>query len=157
MPGISISQILLVGLSLALVLAAYTDWRRRRIDNWLNAGIALAAPLFWWAMGLGLAAVGWQVALALAALVVLAGMFAIGALGGGDVKLLVALALWLRPAVFGQMLLVMGLVGGGLTVVLALAHAMRRPRGPLMIPYGLAIAFAGLWVLWGGAPMVAHG
>jgi len=36
---------LVVALAIALLVAAVTDWRRRQIDNWLNAAIALAAPL----------------------------------------------------------------------------------------------------------------
>ena len=45
---------LLVGLAIALLFAAFTDLRRRQIDNWLNAGIALAAPVFWWSSGLSI-------------------------------------------------------------------------------------------------------
>ncbi len=45
---------LLVALAIALLVAAATDWRRRQIDNWLNAGIALTAPLFWLASDFGL-------------------------------------------------------------------------------------------------------
>ncbi|MCP5996075.1 hypothetical protein NL385_28455, partial [Klebsiella pneumoniae] len=43
---------LLAGLAIALLHAAYTDILRREIVDWLNAGIALAAPVFWWACGL---------------------------------------------------------------------------------------------------------
>src|SRR6478735_1305848 len=35
---------LLIALAIALLFAGFTDLRSRRIDNWLNAGIALAAP-----------------------------------------------------------------------------------------------------------------
>jgi prepilin peptidase CpaA len=47
-----ISYGLLIALAIALVVAAFTDIRRRQIDNWLNGAIALGAPLFWWASGL---------------------------------------------------------------------------------------------------------
>ena len=147
MHGFSISYGLLVALAMALVMAAYTDIRRRQIDNWLNLGIALAAPLFWWATGMGLADIGWQLGCALAAFVVLAGLFAFGAMGGGDVKLLVALALWIKPVWFLQLLTVMAVSGGVLTVVMAFWHVARRQRHKLAIPYGLAIAFGGFWVL----------
>ena len=40
---------LIIGLSILLVIASVTDWRRREIDNWLNGAIALGAPLFWFA------------------------------------------------------------------------------------------------------------
>jgi prepilin peptidase CpaA len=49
---------LLAALAIALLVAAYTDMRRRQIDNELNAIIALAAPLFWWASHMGLAEIG---------------------------------------------------------------------------------------------------
>ena len=43
---------LLITLAIALVVAAFTDIRRRQIDNWLTGAIALGAPLLWWASGL---------------------------------------------------------------------------------------------------------
>jgi len=158
MHSVTVSQTLLAGLALALLLAAYTDLRRRQIDNALNAGVALAAPLFWWASQMGLAEIGWQVALALGAFAVLAGLFALGALGGGDVKLLAALALWIKPVWFGQLLMVMAVAGGVLTVAMAAWHVARRQRGRLAVPYGIAIAMGGLWVLGANyAPALAGG
>ncbi|MDE1916111.1 MAG: prepilin peptidase [Sphingomonadales bacterium] len=138
---------LLGGLAIALAFAAATDMRRRQIDNWLNAGIALGAPLFWWAQGLSLAQIGWQLAVTLAAFVVLAALFAIRAMGGGDVKLLTALALWIKPLWFVHLLTVMALAGGLLTLGMGAWHVTRRQKGKLSIPYGIAIALAGLWVL----------
>lgn len=139
----------LVGaLAIALVFAAFTDIRRRQIDNWLNAAIALAAPLFWWASGLALwPGVALQLALAVAAFVVLAGLFALRAMGGGDVKLLTALALWMPAVLFLRLLIVMALAGGVLTVTLGMWHVMRRNKERLKIPYGVAIALAGLWTI----------
>ncbi len=87
---------------------------------------------------------------------VLAILFAIRAMGGGDVKLLTALALWIPPFrevhhhnqfPFLNLLLLMALVGGVLTVVLGSWHIARHRRDRLAIPYGVAIATAGLWVL----------
>lgn len=157
MLGSSFSYGLLIALAIALLVAAYTDIRRRQIDNWLNAGIALAAPLFWWASHMGLTEIGWQLALAAGAFVVLAGLFAIGAMGGGDVKLLVALALWIKPVWFAQLLMVMAVSGGVLTVALAAWHVARRhPRKP-SIPYGIAIALGGLWVIASGYLFPAAG
>ena len=54
MQGTSIIYGLVGALAIALLYAAFTDIRRRKIDNWLNLAIALAAPLFWWASGLSL-------------------------------------------------------------------------------------------------------
>ena len=91
----SISYGLLIALAIALVFAAFTDMKRRQIDNWLNAAIALGAPVFWWASGLSLwPDVAIQLGVALAAFAVFAGMFALRMMGGGDVKLLTVLALY---------------------------------------------------------------
>ena len=84
MPDVDFRYILLGGLAIALLVAAVTDMRRRQIDNWLNAAIALAAPLFWWASGLSLwPGVAWQLGIAAITFAVTAGLFAMRAMGGG--------------------------------------------------------------------------
>ena len=115
---------LLGALAIALLFAAFTDLKRRQIDNWLNAAIALGAPLFWWASGLTLwPDVAIQLGVALAAFAVFAGLFALRMMGGGDVKLLTALALWIAPPAFVKLLVIMALAGGVLTIVMGmLAH-----------------------------------
>ncbi len=146
---------LAAGLAIALLIAALTDIWRRQVDNWLNAAIALGAPLFWWATGLSLwPGVVVQIVLACVAFAALAGLFALRAIGGGDVKLLTALALWLPPVLYGRMLIVMALLGGALTVMLLVWQVARRSKERPLIPYGVAIALAGLWAL-GNADM-AH-
>jgi prepilin peptidase CpaA len=139
---------LLIALAIALVFAAFTDIRRRQIDNWLNGAIALGAPLFWWSSGLSLwPDVALQLGVAAAAFALLAGLFALKMMGGGDVKLLTVLALWIEWDIFLQLLIVMALAGGVLTIVMGVWHVMRRQRERLSIPYGVAISFGGLWVL----------
>ncbi|MDD3797862.1 MAG: prepilin peptidase [Novosphingobium sp.] len=139
---------LLVALAILLLVAAFTDIRRRQIDNWLNLAVVAGAPLFWWASGLSLwPDIGIQLGMAAGVFLVLAALFAFGAMGGGDVKLLSALALWLEPGMFLRMLVVMAIVGGILTIVMGAWHVMRRQRDKLAIPYGVAIAAAGIWIL----------
>lgn len=139
---------LLAGLAIALLAAAFTDLRSRRIGNWLNGAIALGAPLFWWSSGLTLwPGVALQLAVALGTFAVLAGLFALRAMGGGDVKLLTALALWIPPSPFLNLLILMALLGGVLTLVFGAAHMMRRRKGRIAIPYGVAISLAGLWII----------
>ncbi|MBO6945396.1 prepilin peptidase [Altererythrobacter sp.] len=139
---------LLGGLAIALLFAAFTDLHRRQIDNWLNAGIALAAPIFWWTSGLSLwPGVATQLGVALAAFAVFAGLFALKMMGGGDVKLLTALALWVEPSWFLKLLIVMALAGGVLTIIMGGWHIIRKQRDRLKIPYGVAIAIGGLWVI----------
>jgi prepilin peptidase CpaA len=139
---------LLIALAIALVVAAFTDIRSRTISNWLNGAIALGAPLFWWSSGLALwPDIALQIGVAVAAFAVFAGLFALKMMGGGDVKLLTVLALWVSPVIFMQLLVVMALAGGLLTVLMVMWHTMRRQKDKLAIPYGVAIAFGGLWVL----------
>lgn len=139
---------LLIALAIALLYAAFTDIRSRTIANWLNLAIAAVAPVFWWASGLSLwPDVAIQLGVALAAFAVFAGMFAFGMMGGGDVKLLTALALWIEPNAFLQLLLVMAVAGGLLTVGMAAVHAMRKQKEKLAIPYGVAIAIGAFWVI----------
>ncbi|GGD57226.1 peptidase [Erythrobacter arachoides] len=139
---------LLAALAIALLVAAFTDLKSRRIANWLNGAIALGAPLFWWASDLSLLPdVAMQVGVAVATFAVLSVLFALRAMGGGDVKLLTALALWIQPALFLKLVIMMALLGGVLTLVFAAWHVMRRQKDKLAIPYGVAIAMAGLWVI----------
>ena len=148
MPDGYFSYGLLGAMAIALLVAAFTDIRRRQIDNWLTAAIALSAPLFWWASGLSMwPAIAWQLGVATVTFIILAGMFALRVMGGGDVKLLTALALWIEPEWFLRLLIVMALAGGVLTIVLGAWHVARRQREKLAVPYGVAIAGAGLWVL----------
>lgn len=144
----TISYGLLIALAIALLVAAFTDIRSRQIANWLNFGIALAAPAFWWSTGLApWPDVALQVGVAVVTFFVCSGLFAIRWMGGGDVKLLTALALWLPFYTFMQLLLIMAVVGGFLTILLVFWHIARRQRDRIAVPYGVAIAIGGLWVL----------
>jgi len=139
---------LLGALAIGLLTAAFTDLRRRQIDNWLNAAVALAAPAFWWASGLDLwPDVAWQLGIAALTFLVCAGLFALRMMGGGDVKLLAALALWIQPMHFAWLVVAMSLIGALLTIVFAGWHIARRQPGRAAIPYGVAICAAGLLTL----------
>jgi prepilin peptidase CpaA len=137
---------LLAMLAIALLHAAYTDIIRREIEDWLNAGIALAAPVFWWACGLSLwPDVAIQLALGLGVFIFFTLMFALGAMGGGDVKLLGAIALWFPWGVMAKIAIVMSLIGAVLTIAVVAAHKMRKQPGQPEVPYGVAIAMAAMW------------
>lgn len=134
-----------IGLVAALCLAIVTDLRARIIPNTLTAGLALAAPLWWWSTGLGIwPGAALQLAVAGVALALFAAAFAMGAMGGGDVKLIAALGLWLVPPDFLRMLVWMSLAGGVLTVAVLALHRLRAADGRPEIPYGVAIALAAL-------------
>jgi prepilin peptidase CpaA len=140
--------VMLGALAIALVTAAFTDLKSRRIANWLNGAIALGAPVFWFASGLDLwPGVAMQIGIALATFAVLSVLFAIKAMGGGDVKLLTALALWIEPAPYLSLIVMMALIGGVLTLGFGGYYVIRRQRDKIAIPYGVAIAAAGLWAI----------
>ncbi|MBC7987788.1 MAG: prepilin peptidase [Sphingomonadaceae bacterium] len=143
-----VAPFLLIALAFALLYAAWGDWRRRDIPNWLSGGIALAAPLYWWAAGIALfpdAAIIAGLALALFLLFAIA--FAMGGMGGGDVKLIGALALWLTPLQLPAMLLVMALAGGAITLAMVAWRRGHPEEAKIEVPYGIAISIGGLWVI----------
>lgn len=142
------APILLAILAVLLLVAAATDIRARVISNRLNAAIALLAPLYWLASGLdpwpGMAM---QAGLALGVFALFAGLFAAGLMGGGDVKMLTALALWLPLAATIKVLIATALLGGVVTVIVLAWHRLRRLSAAPEVPYGVAIAGAGLWAV----------
>jgi prepilin peptidase CpaA len=142
------THLLLALLGVILVIAAVIDVRTFTISNRLNLTVALLAPVYWVAAALP-AWPGMAVQLAGGAIVfvLLAGAFFAGMMGGGDVKLAAALALWFPPAATIKFLVLMSLAGGVLTLVLVALHRMRKREGRPGIPYGVAIAFGGLAIL----------
>lgn len=136
--------LMLALLAVLLVVAAVTDIQSRIISNRLNAAIALLAVPWWFAIGLSGYDILFQLALAAAVLVVFAICFAVGMMGGGDVKLLAALGLWLPLTKMLIMLEIMALGGGLLTIGMLVAHKLRKAPGKPEIPYGVAIAGASL-------------
>jgi prepilin peptidase CpaA len=68
-------------------------------------------------------------------------------MGGGDVKLLAALGLWLPLTKMLILLEWMALGGGLLTLGMLMAHRLRKAPGKPEIPYGVAIVGAGLLVV----------
>jgi prepilin peptidase CpaA len=106
MTNVGFTEILLGLLAILLIYAAVVDVRTFTISNRLNLGIALLAPVYWFSVGLPLwpdAAI--QVAIAAGVFVLLAAAFYAGMMGGGDVKLAAALALWFSPVMTVNFLL----------------------------------------------------
>ena len=123
--------------ALLVAVTAWTDWRRREIPHWTTGALvavwgvaALAArPALGTSVAVGL--VCGVVGLAFGAV-----LYACGWLGGGDAKLLGALALWLGPWEVGFALL-------ATAVLLVLLVAMARRSGDLKergIPFACACA-----------------
>jgi prepilin peptidase CpaA len=127
---------LLSALGLLLVSAGIEDARSRNIANWKNAAIALLAPAWWWANGLALwPDIALQLGVASLVLAVFVGAFMIGQMGGGDVKMLAALALWLPVQPLIYMLVLMSLVGGALTIVMVAERWTKLRGGVRALPW----------------------
>jgi prepilin peptidase CpaA len=146
--GNALPSILLAVLAAMLLAACWCDLKARTIPNGLNLAVALLAIPFWWSLGLAL----WPdvaVQLGVAALVfcLFAIAFAFGAMGGGDVKLVAAIALWLPAGSVVALLFIMSVAGGALTLAMLIRHKLARKTGQLEIPYGVAISFGGLWLI----------
>lgn len=152
--------------SVLMAAAAFEDFRRFVIPNWLVLALVAVWPLSLAAQGLALlTALG---AVGAAALVFVAGavLFARGYVGGGDVKLLCAAALWAGPAATPELLVVTAGLGGVLALFLLSpigAHLSLAGRvyfgspgaatmdpaeqGRVPMPYGVAIAGAAVLVI----------
>lgn len=111
-------------LTIALV-ACVTDLRSRRIPNVLTFAAAGAGIVFHAVMPGGesvmSAALGWLVGVGIFFV-----PFALGGLGGGDVKLLGALGAWLGPAGIIWAALYTGVAGGIMAIVAAVASGYFR-------------------------------
>lgn len=145
MTGALFSYALLAALATALLVAALTDLRARHIANRLNLAIALAAPLWWLAMGLAPMDIAVQLGLAAATFALACVLFAIGQMGGGDVKLLTALALWFTPASFLQLVVLMAVLGGGATLAIAAFNMTPGRREAVRDALAGLVAFAWVW------------
>ncbi|MGA3002798.1 MAG: prepilin peptidase [Acetobacteraceae bacterium] len=146
----------------SLIVATITDIVWLRIPNWIPACIALlflvaavAEPrsLAWWGSHLGAGGI---------VLLVGMGVFAWGKIGGGDVKLMTAVALWFGLSPLPALLLAIGVVGGGVSIACVVlrgvgsgamleylglrAVALETGQG---VPYAVAIA-VGCWLMAGG-------
>jgi prepilin peptidase CpaA len=158
-----------------LVLAAALDLATRRIPNWLVFGggacaLALRAGAGVGSVWEGLLGVSLAFGLTLP-------LFAVGALGGGDAKLLMAVGAFMGPGRLVGALLVIAIVGGIIALLFSAGRGVLLPallnaramlgswlrlgrRGAdastpapsaATIPYGLAIAIgAVVWWFWGG-------
>lgn len=142
------TEILLGILAILLLVAAVVDVRTFTISNSLNLSVALLAPLYWLSIALPLwpnAAI--QLAVGAGVFALLAAAFYAGMMGGGDVKLAAALALWFSPESTVKFLVLMSIAGGVVTLAALAIHRARKKAGRPKIPYGVAIAFGGLAIL----------
>ncbi len=174
------TELFTAAVALICGVAALTDLWKGRIYNWLTlpaivAGIAHAAYVS------GLAGAGESLAATALGLVLLGWMFWLGVMGGGDVKLLMALGAWGGLRFVCETALLSLFIGGALAVLILLFRG--RLRGfierlqafllPIFVkeleyappkldrtqtmPYGIPIAIAGIWIAFAGNPLSGLG
>ncbi len=159
MPSLSTAMAVLAMLAAAWMLAglAWRDLTQRRLPNPMVG--SYAAFFIPYALGTSMDGVQFvtHLGLALAVGALMAVLFALRKVGGGDVKLWAALMLWAGPKGALPALVIAVLIGGLLGVLGLVARAVlqrkRRPRGRALfamltasrgIPYGVGLAIAGL-------------
>jgi prepilin peptidase CpaA len=150
-----------------LVLAAINDVAEYRIPNRINLAIAALYPAHVLASP---GSVDWMGGLIVASCALVVGivLFALRHMGGGDIKMITATALWAGPLGITEFLVITALAGGVLAIVklapvrAGLAMTFGRLTGVEIrdahyvsqIPYGVAIALGGFSV---GAMMLGAG
>ena len=162
-------QTIVVALAIGILLAiAYSDVRRRRIPNTLTAAIAI--------LGLARLILAADLVAAAHTLIASAAVFAAafvlfwrGVFGGGDAKLMTAMALLVGSHNLLDFVVIMSVCGGGLGLAILARdrfHMGRHrtsqqlagpstlhwaepdpPPGRPTVPYGVAIATAGVVML----------
>lgn len=151
-------------LTLVLIAAVAFDLSRFRIPNLISL---LVIVLFLLKAGTSDEAVPWLPHILAFVGTLTFGFlaFATGVFGGGDAKLIAALALWFGPVLLPGFIVITGIVGGCLACVLLLVRripaikAMPAGQGKISegrglfspgapIPYALPIATAALWLEW---------
>jgi prepilin peptidase CpaA len=142
----------LLAFAAVLVWAAIGDMRRLIIPNWISVSIA---GLFALHVGMSPVPVGIlaAVGVAMATLVFGIALFAFNLIGGGDVKLMAAIALWAGPSRMLEFLFVTAITGGLVAAAALLRRWHLAPVGgtpgsaaAIEIPYGVAIAVGGLFI-----------
>jgi prepilin peptidase CpaA len=158
----ALQLVAILAFSLLMAAAAFEDFRRLVIPNSLVVALVAVWPLSLIAGAVPLAAALQALAIAVALFLVGALLFARGLIGGGDIKLLCAAALWAGPAATLELLVATAFLGGVLALFLLSplgAHLSLAGRlffgspgaaaiggGRTPVPYGIAIAGAALIV-----------
>lgn len=151
-------------LTVLMLLVVYFDATSFIIPNWLNGTVLALWPVFllatpveieWW----------WSLAVFAAFFAVGMVIFSLNIIGGGDVKLLIAISPWLGwyPEILAKFGFIVAISGGILAIFLlgarfaaiSIGAQMKKPpelpklfRMKEPMPYGLAIAYAFAYLIW---------
>ena len=155
----SVVALLLVIFPALMVYAAFSDLLTMRIANWLVLLVAAAYPVLALLAQTGWPELGMAAAAGAIVLAVAFAFFALGWIGGGDAKLIAAIALWTGFGLLLPFVIYSALLGGALTLLIL---AVRRYPLPAWlarhkwidrlhdtktgVPYGIALAIAAILV-----------
>jgi prepilin peptidase CpaA len=155
-----ILEILVLGLfPAAMAFAAASDLVSMTISNRVSLALVAGFLVVAWLTGMSWGDMGRHLLAGALVLVIAFGFFARGWIGGGDAKLAAATALWLGFSHLLEYLVIASVAGGALTLLLLQLRTLPVP-GFLSgqkwilrlhsldagIPYGIALAIAGLLV-----------
>jgi len=167
-PVTPMNSVVLLFFPLVMAYAASSDLLTMRISNKIVLVLAAGFPIVAVMMNLPLVDMAMHFAAALLVLAVAFTFFSFGWIGGGDAKLAAATTLWLGFAFTLPYMVYAALLGGVLTIAIVLLRTLPLPPqlasvswiGRLHdrttgIPYGLALAAAGLLV-YAKTPVFAH-
>lgn len=149
-----------------LALASFDIFYRRLPNFWVGAYFLLFVP-FGFSENLSWLQLGFSGLTAVITFIITSIFFALRWMGGGDVKLWTAVMLWAGPHLALPVVIITTLAGGILGVLGWLA-AWRLRRAPKTfgrsflrlisadrgVPYGVALALAGLFVIYAYTPAV---
>ncbi len=158
-----IARFFTFALSACMLWVVISDAWHYIIPNTLNALISILFIMATFVLPMALLP---ALAAAGVVLVIGLGLFTLGLMGGGDIKLLVVLSLWTGWGIATvQFIFMTAVFGGALVFVLLLLRAvipplwkrryLKRTLPRLLtkkqpVPYGIAIAAAFAWLLWTG-------
>ena len=155
----TMDTLLLLGFPALMAYAAVSDLLTMTIPNRVSLILVAAFLAMAILTGMPVEAIGMHVAAGILVLVITFSMFAMGWIGGGDAKLAAATGMWCGFGVLLDYALVASVLGGIMTLVILYWRKALLPEFALKIdwiarlhhaqtgiPYGIALAAAGLMV-----------
>jgi prepilin peptidase CpaA len=141
-----------------VIYAACSDIARLIIPNWVSIALAAIFPVAALILGAPLSSIGMHVLFGLCVLAVGFVLFQFNIIGGGDAKLLAAVAIWTGLPAAVPFLIWTVIAGGVMAAALLAArqfmpagdypqvvnHLLKKQNG---IPYGVAIMFGALMAI----------
>ncbi|RFC64982.1 peptidase [Fulvimarina endophytica] len=138
-----------------LSAAAVSDILTMTIPNRLCLLLAAGFPLAAYLSGMSLETAALHMAFGLAAFVMGFALFALNVFGGGDAKLMAATAFWIGPEAALPFVFDATIVGGIMAIAMIYVRSIAVPATGIVfadrllsretgIPFGVALAFAGL-------------